>query len=115
MRDSYFFSSLSDKDDGLYGRGRGDGRGHPRGRRAGASPEIAQYPKSTQMTSVLARGGPVPMQSSQAASPGTRDHFLHPCTISPDHEPFPFMQMRAVWVSRICSTMVGVPHRPLLP
>ena len=40
------------------------------GRLAGPScrgciePEIAQYPKSTEMTTVVARGGPVPIRSS---------------------------------------------------
>ena len=33
-------------------------------------PEIAQYPRSTKITSVLARGGPVPIRSSHYAGVG---------------------------------------------
>ena len=51
--------------------------GSPVGR---IEPEIAQYPKSTQMTSVLARGGPVPIRSSHEAV--TRDW----CQVGPPHE-----------------------------
>jgi len=33
-------------------------------------PKIAQYPKSSQVTSALARGGPVPIRSSQISEQG---------------------------------------------